>query len=285
MNTDLPSRPPLADQPLDAMQRLPMHSEWESAGQDETGTSEASQHNGGQVTERGSGAGNLEEASGGYQCLEARGRGVLDGAFRLLRALPRADRHHQLSDLARLTGIPRSSVYRLMAQLHAAGAVERPRGQYVVAQSLSDFARNAEPVAGLREHSWGVMQALRSRTGATVSLVIPTDSGCSALEVILGRETLPTPIHAGIVMPSTAAAALVLDPSPAPERAESINGWATDDGCVYLGLTCYAAAIRVAGRVEAVLQISTTADHPSSQFAALTRQSADRIAAQLSAHP
>jgi DNA-binding IclR family transcriptional regulator len=212
---------------------------------------------------------------------EEAGRGVLDGAFRLLRALPRADRDHQLSDLARLTGIPRPSVYRLMAQMRAVGVVERPRGYYVLTQSLVDVVRMAEPITGLRTLSMGVMQDLRARTGVTVSLVVPTDQGCSAIEVLPGRETLPTPIYAGIAMPNRAAAALVLDPTPAPQSVDAVAGWADDDARVNAHLTCYASAIRVSGQVEAVLQVSTTVRRPSNQFATLVRHAADRIAVQL----
>lgn len=215
------------------------------------------------------------------RCSDTDGRGVIDGAFRLLRALPDVDRDHQLNELARATGIPRSSVYRLMAQLRAAGAVEHVRGHYVVAQSLADIARRAEPITGLRRESSAVMQALRTRTGATISLVAPTEGGCSALEVLPGWESLPTPIYTGIVMPSAAAAALVLDASPAPERVDTVAGWANDDGQVCSGLTCFASAIRVAGQVEAVLQISTPDNHPASQFATLIRSGAERIASQL----
>lgn len=209
------------------------------------------------------------------------GRGVLDGAFRLLKALPEADRDRQLADLARLTGIPRASVYRLMAQLHEVGAVERPRGHYVLAQSLADIVRHAEPVAGLREQAQAVMRALRIQTGATISLVVPTEAGCSVLDVVPGREALPTPIHAGVAMPSTAAAALVLDPGPAPDRVGPGGVWANDDARVLSGLTCYASAIRVGGRTEAVLQISSPPGRPSARFAGLMRRAADRIGAQL----
>lgn len=212
-----------------------------------------------------------------------RGRGVLEGAFQLLRALPDADRHHQLADLARITGIPRPTAYRLMAQLHAVGAVERrPRGHYVLAQSLADVARRAEPLPGLRKLAWPVMQNLRAQIGATVSLVVPTEQGCSTLLVLAGREALPTPIYAGIVMPPTAAAALVLDPRPAPERVDPAGGWASDNARACSGLTCFASEIRVAGEVEAVLQISTTAAQPSSRYAALVRQGSDRIGVELS---
>ena len=145
-----------------------------------------------------------------------------------------------------------------------------------------DIARRTEPVPGLRNQAVGVMQALRAQTGATVSLVIPTEQGCSALDVIPGQETLSTPIHAGIAMPESAAAALVFDPTPAPDRVNPAAGWASDDARVLPDLTCYASAIRVAGRIEAVLQISTTVSRPSDQFATLIRLGADRIGTQLS---
>lgn len=210
--------------------------------------------------------------------LNVSGRGVLDGAFKLLRALPGAGPEHQLGELARLTGIPRPSVYRLMAQLHAVGAVERVGGRYIVANSLAELARHADPLAGRGQYAGQVMRALRDRTGATVSLIVPRERGCSALEVVPGREPLPTRIYAGKEMPSLAAAALVFDPSAAPERADVINGWAVDHAHVHAGLTCYAAAIRVAGQVEAALQISSTVDRPSDRFAVLIRQCAVRIA-------
>lgn len=219
--------------------------------------------------------------STGTESAETTGRGVLDGAFRLLTALPEADRNHQLADLARRTGIPRASVYRLMAQLHKVGAVEHLCGRYVVAQSLADIVRRAEPVTGIRKHAREVMRSLRSRTGATVSLVVPTDQGCSALEVVPGREMLPTPIHAGIAMPCTAAASLVLDPRPAPERVGPGGVWANDDARVYSDLTCFASAIRIGGRTEAVLQISTPTKSPALRFSGLLRQAAAAIAAQL----
>jgi DNA-binding IclR family transcriptional regulator len=125
------------------------------------------------------------------------------------------------------------------------------------------------------------MRALRNRTGATISLVIPTDDGCYAVEVMPGRETLPTPIHAGIAMPSAAAASLVLDPRPAPERVGPTGSWASDDARAHPDLTCFASAIRIGGRTEAVLQISTPANRPSSRFAGLLHHAADHIAAGL----
>lgn len=123
-----------------------------------------------------------------------------------------------------------------------------------------------------------MMHALRERTGGTVSLVIPDDQGCSVLDAVPGTEVLPVQVYAGLAMPSTAAAALVLDPRPAPDRVNVVAGWANDHEAVLNDLTCYAAAIRVAGEIEAVLQLSTLSRSPASQFATLTRTAAKRIA-------
>jgi DNA-binding IclR family transcriptional regulator len=209
------------------------------------------------------------------------GRGVLDGAFRLLKALPAADRDRQIAHLSELTGIPRPSVYRLMAQLQEVGAVERAHGRYVPGQALTDVVARAEPVTGLRQQARDVMNAVRIRTGATVSLAIAADRGCRVLEVIPGIETLPTAIHAGVVLPRTAAAALVFDPSPAPDLVGPAGSWASDDAHNLAELTCFASPIRVGGRIEAVLQISTPASRPSRQFASLLHQATDRITTRL----
>ncbi|MCV7091728.1 helix-turn-helix domain-containing protein [Mycobacterium interjectum] len=130
-----------------------------------------------------------------------------------MRALPETGRDHQHSELARITGIPRSSVHRLMTQLEAVGAVERlADGRYVPATPLSEIDRRADPHAALRTTGLEMMHALRGRTGATISLVVPAARGYTALEVVPGRVTLPTPIHSGIAMPSASAAAPGLRP-------------------------------------------------------------------------
>lgn len=119
------------------------------------------------------------------------GRGVLDGAFRLLRARPEINGPGQLSKLARVTGIPRSSVYRLIAQLCDVGAVERRQGRYVLGAAMADIARRAEPAAGLRRSAREVMQALREQTGATISLLTPASNGATVLDVIPAVRPCP----------------------------------------------------------------------------------------------
>lgn len=205
------------------------------------------------------------------------GRGVLDGAFLLLRALPEINGPGQLSELARATGIPRPSVYRLLTQLSSVGAVERQHGQYVLGTAMVEIARQVEPAPGLRRGAADVMRALREQTGVTVSLLTRGGDGAVVLDVIPGRESLPVHIDAGSVMPAVAAGALVLDPAAAPERSRPAQRAAIDDEDTVPGLTCYAAAIALPGGGAAALQLTSTSSHNALPLAALAHQAAGRI--------
>jgi IclR family transcriptional regulator, acetate operon repressor len=213
------------------------------------------------------------------------GRGVLDGAFLLLRALPEINGPGQLSELARATGIPRPSVYRLLTQLSSVGAVERRHGQYVLGTAMVEIARHVEPAAGLRRGAADVMRVLREQTGVTVSLLTQGGDGTVVLDVIPGRESLPVDIHAGSVMPAVAAGALVLDPAAAPERSRPAQHAAIDDEHTVPGLTCYAAAITLSGGGAAALQLTSTNGHNAIQLAALAHQAAARITERIRRSP
>jgi len=206
------------------------------------------------------------------------GRGVLDGAFRLLRALPDIDGPGQLTELARVTGIPRPSVYRLLAQLSAVGAVELRNGRYLLGTAMVDLARRVEPAAGLRRGAVDVMRALRERTGATVSLVAPGGEGAVVLDVVAGRDTLPVDIYVGCAMPAVSAGALVLGSGSAADRVRPAHRAAIDDEHTVPGLTCYATAITLPDGTAAALQITSTTGRNAVRLATLAHQAADRIA-------
>lgn len=213
------------------------------------------------------------------------GRGVLDGAFRLLRALPEINGPGQLSELARATGIPRPSVHRLLTQLSSVGAVERQHDQFVLGAAMIEIAHRVEPTVGLRRGAAEVMRALREQTGMTVSLLSQAEEGAVVLDVIPGRESLPVDIYAGCVMPAVAAGALVLDPAAAPERSRPAQRAAIDDEHTVPGLTCYATAITLPGGGPAALQLTSTNGHNAVQLAALAQQGAARITDRIRRSP
>ena len=210
------------------------------------------------------------------------GRGVLDGALRILRALPEVPVERQLSGLSRRTGIPRSSVRRLLTQLRDVGAVQLHRGHYVLAPELLGLTRRVEPTAGLRRAATGVMQALREQTGATVSLVVPTEHGLVALEMIPGREELPFDAYAGYEMPTASAAGQVLRPTGPSARAARSPVSAVDDEQVLPGVTCYAVRMVLPDGGTAALQIATSPRARADRFAAVVHRAAGQITSRTS---
>lgn len=212
-------------------------------------------------------------------------RGVLEGAFALLEHLPDTQPPHQLRNLAVLSGVPRPSVYRLLDQLRAIGAVELVGGRYVLGRTMLTIGRRVEPTAGLRRGTGRMLQALREQTGATVSLIAASESSATVLESIPGRDTLPIDIFAGRLLPAHAAGSLVIEPSAAPERVNNTRRAAIDDGDVVSGLSCFAVAIPLPDGSAAALQLSTVPGDPAIRYAAVTQQAAARIRDVLRADP
>ncbi|BCL33278.1 helix-turn-helix domain-containing protein [Streptomyces aurantiacus] len=209
-------------------------------------------------------------------------RGVVDGAFRVLWALPEAGRKHQVARLAQLTGLPRPTVHRLLGQLRRSGAVEWTDGHWALSASLLGLARQVEPLAGLRETASKVIQRLREETGAAVSLVVPSDGSFVALEMVPGRDTLPIDARSGARMPESTAAAMVLTPSAMPAARRRPFGAAVDDQDVFVGLTCYAVPVGLPGGRRASLQIATAAQRPADRLAASVHRAAAALERRLS---
>lgn len=202
-------------------------------------------------------------------------RGVVDGAFRVLQALPGVGPRQQVARLARATGLPRPTVYRLLDQLVAAGAVERHDGRWALAAGMLGLARSVEPVPGLRTAAMPVIRELRELTGGAVSLVVPRADAFVALEMVPGREALPIDARSGADMPASTAAGHVLRPN-SRRRA----GRAIAHGPELGGVTCYAVPIVLPGGARAALQVATAA-RPAERFAAPVHRAAIALAHQV----
>ncbi len=209
-------------------------------------------------------------------------RQVLEGGFRVLRALPDADVDRQVANLAELTSLPRPTVYRLLGQLRQIGAVDLgANGRWEVSPSLMSVTRRAEPVSGLRQVAMKVMQALREQTGAAVSLVVPTGTSFVALEMIPGRENLPIDARAGADMPDTTAAGLLLGSTKRSAGRIRPFGAAVDNEDVLDGLTCYAKLLTLPGGRQASLQIATSTLRTAETFGPVVQRAATALEAAM----
>jgi DNA-binding transcriptional ArsR family regulator len=208
------------------------------------------------------------------------GREVLESGFRVLRALPDADQCRQVSSLAELTSIPRSTVHRLLLQLRRSGAVElRADGRWAVSPQLVKVVGRAGPFDGMRTGMNRILQALRAQTGATVSVVVAAGTSLIALEYVPGHEDLPIEVYAGADMPQLTAAAVVLDPVYGRSPRARPFAAAVDNQDVIDGLTCYARLLVLPGGRRAALAITTSAARPAERLAAHVQRAGNAIQA------
>lgn len=96
---------------------------------------------------------------------------ILSKAFDLLAAFGRGNRVMTLSEIARASGLPKSTVHRLIARLVDLGAIEPHRSGYVVSVRLLSLATNT-PAGGMRDAALSAMAALHRWSGRTVQLAV-----------------------------------------------------------------------------------------------------------------
>ena len=105
-------------------------------------------------------------------CPTSRTRGVLDGAFAVLDALADADDGLGLAALARASGLPKTSAYRLAEQLVAFGAVQRLDQHYYVGARIAHIGQRWQPDPLLRQTAQAPVHTLAVRSRAMASLRI-----------------------------------------------------------------------------------------------------------------
>jgi DNA-binding IclR family transcriptional regulator len=120
---------------------------------------------------------------------------ILSKAFDLLRAFNANSRVMTLSELSRASGLPKSTVHRLIARLIDLGAVEQHRSGYVVSLDLMPLVANT-PAGGMRDLALPYLAALHRWSGHAVQLAVLRQFDILVLEKIATQST-PAP-RAGI---------------------------------------------------------------------------------------
>jgi DNA-binding IclR family transcriptional regulator len=103
-------------------------------------------------------------------------------AIELLRAVAARPQGASASELARVTGLPRSTVTRTLSTLADAGFVEHV-GDWVLGYELVRLARAADPYRGLVEAARGVLARLRDDTDESALLAVTR--GRPGIEIVL----------------------------------------------------------------------------------------------------
>ncbi|WP_143028010.1 IclR family transcriptional regulator [Lentzea albidocapillata] len=158
-----------------------------------------------------------------------RGRGVLEGGFRLLDLLSRAEGGMGLSRLARESGLPKATVYRLVEQLVQLGAVQRYRERYFVGHLLSRLGTAWQPFPGLQRAAREPVRLLSALTSTAVVVTVLHDD---RVRVVVGTRGLVMDlprIHPADEFPVTTATGKVLLLAGAPAAEDVPAGLPADE--------------------------------------------------------
>lgn len=134
---------------------------------------------------------------------EAKAPSVLWKAFDVLGAFSHRRRVLGLAEIARYSGLPKSTAHRVLAMLVEVGAVEQVPDGYQV--GLKMFSLGVlPPEAALREAALPHLEELHRLTGQTLHLAILRDADVVYLEKLLPRErSVMMPSVIGDRMPAT----------------------------------------------------------------------------------
>jgi len=205
-------------------------------------------------------------------------RAVVDGAFGLLTLLHELG-SARVSELQRVSGLPRTTVHRLLRQLEDVGAVERSAGRWRLGPRLVELGARVPAEPRLRSVARRPLLDLVNVTGALVALSVEMAGQALVIDVLPGTRRLPYEPHPGAVLELATSAA-----RRAHERARHGDlRPVIDAGGADRRISCVAAPFRLSPRdVGAVwLMVPGGAGVPASMVAA-TRRAAGRIASQLS---
>lgn len=138
----------------------------------------------------------------------APGQSVTGKAFQILEAFAGERTALTMSEIARVTGLPSSTVHRLIQELVAWGALERTTGgRYVVGVHLWEIAARSTRAYGVRETAMPFLQGLWETTKAHVLLAVLEGDQALLVERIAGTRNVPEAGRAGGRLPLHASSA------------------------------------------------------------------------------
>jgi DNA-binding IclR family transcriptional regulator len=130
------------------------------------------------------------------------GRSVLSKAFAILDAMRAAETALTRAQIARRTGLPMTTVYRLANELRRQGALEMTdRGRYRVGPWLWEVGTLTPHTSTLRDAALPFMEDLYESTHENVTLAVLDGYEALVIERIHGRRSVSIPTRVGGRLP------------------------------------------------------------------------------------
>jgi DNA-binding IclR family transcriptional regulator len=155
-----------------------------------------------------------------------RGRSVISKVVSLFEAFGPAEPELSLGELARITGLPVSTTYRLASELVDWGGLERAAGSgYRIGMRLWELGSLAPRTAELREVALPYMQDLGAATRENVHLAVREGHEALYVDTIAGRSAVPTLSRRGGRLPlhATGVGKVLLAHAPDPLLQELLD--------------------------------------------------------------
>ena len=152
------------------------------------------------------------------------GRSVLSKAFAILDAMRAAESSLTRAQIARRTGLPMTTVYRLASELRRQGALElTDRGRYRVGPWLWEVGTLSPHALMLRDAALPFMEDLYEATHENVQLAVLDGYQALVIERIHGRRSVAIPTRVGGRLPlhATGVGKALLAASP-PDFVEAV---------------------------------------------------------------
>ncbi|MEU0562009.1 IclR family transcriptional regulator [Dactylosporangium sp. NPDC006015] len=158
---------------------------------------------------------------------------MIERAFALLGAFDADHRSLPLADLARRSGLPRSSALRLARALVDVGVLERlADGRFVVGLRLLEIASLAPRGHGLRAVAMPYLEDLFHVTRQHVLLAVRDEGEALLVERLSARDASPVRYRIGGRLPltSTGVGLVLLAEAPSQVQEDAIAAFLPDDG-------------------------------------------------------
>jgi DNA-binding IclR family transcriptional regulator len=185
------------------------------------------------------------------------GRSVVRGVFALLRELREETGSVGVSTLARRTGMPKSTVQRLLVQMAAEGAVVRVGRAWTVSRPLEQPGPGSRSLSGLRYLTRPRLRRIAMSTGASTFLLVGDGAGPVALDQVSGSLVDPA-------IPPEWQMRASAHPASAASLALTVGGTAVERGAVAPEYECLATVFPLAsgnaGLLSAALPLGSGID-------------------------
>ncbi|MEV7649119.1 IclR family transcriptional regulator [Arthrobacter sp. NPDC089319] len=129
---------------------------------------------------------------------------VLERASKILAVFSPDRRSIGVSELSRRTGLPKSTVSRLVSELVELDYLERQGTRLALGLALFELGQLAATPQALRQSAIATMADLRNATGQTVHLAVLSGSEVVYIEILRGRAMPRLPSRVGGRMPAYA---------------------------------------------------------------------------------